>query len=458
MDRLRVDFDRGTLRLYGTRADAMPGVVWDDRVQGFRCAAYRYSAITARAAESGLAVDDRVGPRSDLAVSTWRMPDLRPYQEDAVRAFHGFGSRGVISLPTGSGKSLVAIAVLAKARVPSLILCPTRALVEQWEQLLRAFYAAPVGIVSDGVFCVRPVSVMTFESAYRRLDTLGDRFGALVVDEVHHFAGGLRAEALEMCTAPVRIGLTATAPESESAAGACLRELVGPTVCEVGIAELAGTHLAELEMIRLHVRLDRGEADDYARLYRPFAEMRRCVLRAHEDLDWGGVVRAIARSNEGRKALADYHRAVALASFPRAKRELCASLLSRHRDDKTLVFTGSVDDAYAIAFAHLIPPVTAEVGRAERTEILGRFRAGRYRTLVSARVLNEGIDVPDARVGIVIAGRLGVREHIQRIGRVLRPAPGKRALIYELVTAGTVDDHRARARRRHLVTGAVSHV
>jgi len=456
MDSLRVDFDRGTLRISGPCADSMPGVVWDERVRGFRCAAYRHSAILACAAASRIPVDDQVRPRSDLPVSSWRTPDLRPYQEDALRAFHGFGSRGVVSLPTGSGKTLVAIGALARARVSSLVLCPTRALVEQWEQQLRSFYGGPVGVVSDGIFRVEPVSVMTFESAYRRLDMLGDRFRALVIDEVHHFAGGLRAEALEMCVASIRLGLTATGPEPGSAAEACLRELVGPTVCEVGIEALAGTHLAELEMVRLHVHLDRSEAEEYARLYGPFAELRRCLLRAHPDLDWADMVRAMARSREGRKAFSDYHRAVGLASFPRAKRELCATLLARHRDDKTLVFTGSVDDAYAISFAHLVPLLTAETVRAERNEILLRFRNGRYRTLVSARVLNEGIDVPDARVCLVIAGELDVREHVQRIGRVLRPAPGKRALIYELVTSGTVDDQRARARRRHHAAGSVA--
>ncbi|WP_394831618.1 DEAD/DEAH box helicase family protein [Pendulispora rubella] len=456
MDILRIDFDRGTVRLRGAPAAGMPGVVWDERVQGFRCAAYRYWDIVALAAESQLVLDDRVGPQSDLPVSPWRTPELRPYQQDALRAFHAFGSRGVVSLPTGSGKTLVAIAALACAGVSSLVLCPTRALVEQWVQQLRSFYDGPVGVVSDGIFRVTPVSVMTFESAYRRLDMLGDRFRALVVDEVHHFAGGIRAEALEMCIAPIRLGLTATGPELGSPGDACLRALVGPTVCEVSIRALLGTHLADLELIRLHVHLDAEEASEYARLYRPFAEMRRCLARADPDLDWSGLVRAMARSEEGRKVFADYRRAVALATFPRAKKDLCAILLTRHRDDKKLVFTASVDDAYAISFEHLVPLLTAETQRKERDEILERFRNGRYRTLVSARVLNEGIDVPDARVGIVLGGRLGRREHIQRIGRVLRPAPGKRALIYELVTAGTIDDRRARARRRHDAAGAAA--
>jgi superfamily II DNA or RNA helicase len=125
-----------------------------------------------------------------------------------------------------------------------------------------------------------------------------------------------------------------------------------------------------------------------------------------------------------------------------------ASLLGRHELDKTLVFTAFAEDAYTIAKDHFVPVITADVTRRERDEILARFREGRYRAIVSARVLNEGIDVPDANVAILTGGNLGRREYVQRIGRVLRPAPEKQALAYELVTLGTIDDVRSRSRRR----------
>ena len=65
-------------------------------------------------------------------------------------------------------------------------------------------------------------------------------------------------------------------------------------------------------------------------------------------------------------------------------------------------------------------------------------------------MLNEGIDVPDADVAIVVGSAFGEREHVQRVGRLLRPAPGKRAVVYELVTAATSEVWRAAARRRAL--------
>ena len=231
--------------------------------------------------------------------------------------------------------------------------------------------------------------------------------------------------------APLRLGLTATAPPAGSAEAACLAERIGPTICEVEVMALVGTYLAELDVARMGVNLDDDEAEDYARSYAPFAELRAAFFRANPGTDWASCVRAIARTRHGRAAIHAHHHAVAVASFPRAKRLTLAALLARHAADKTLVFTARVDDAYAIALEHLVPIFASDTGRGERAETLARFRDGRYRTLVSARVLNEGIDVPDARVAIVVGGGLGPREHIQRVGRVLRPSPGKRALVYD---------------------------
>lgn len=95
-------------------------------------------------------------------------------------------------------------------------------------------------------------------------------------------------------------------------------------------------------------------------------------------------------------------------------------------------------------------PITCDINKSERRDALERFRRGELRCLVSARVLNEGIDVPDAEVAIIVGGAFGEREHVQRVGRVLRPGPGKRALIYELVTRATTEVRQAHNRRASL--------
>ncbi len=457
---VRLSFDRGTLRIDSAPAallESLADIVrFDERTGHHRAAAYRYARVLdAARGQAAASLEDEIalGWRRSTQTSP---PALRPYQEQAVSAFETFGRRGVIALPTGSGKTRVATAAIARAASSALVLVPTRVLLEQWTAVLRAHFGGPIGAVGDGLKQIEPLTVMTFESAYRSLDRFGDRFEMLVVDEAHHFSGGLRAEALEMCPAPMRLGLTATPPSPGTAGAARLCDLIGPTVFELEIADLAGSALTALDVVRVHVALNGQERAQYRSDIEPFESLRRDVLRNNPDADWLACVRAIARMPGGADVLARMQRAGALAAFPHAKRVVARELLARHRADRTLLFTAIAKDAVTIAEESLIPVITAEVPREERDAILDAFRGRRIRAIVSARVLNEGVDVPDANVAIIVAGALGVREHVQRIGRILRPREGKRATAYELVTMDTVDEARTRARGRRHAAGRSS--
>jgi superfamily II DNA or RNA helicase len=440
-----VEFSGGTLLLEGPVA-ATEGAVWDERVGRVRAPAALFGEIARAADRAGDVLVGDLRKAWDARPSSWDSLGLRDYQEEALAAWMAADRRGIIALPTGAGKTRVAVAAIVACGVPAVVLCPTRALLAAWAAELQAALGERIGVVGDGQRTVERITVMTFESSYRRLDDLGDRFGLLVVDEVHHFASGARSEALEFSAAPARLGLSATAPRSDTDGGRRLRELVGPVVFSLPITALTGKHLAELSIVRVPVELEPEERVAYERLAAPLAQLRRAFFRAWPRASYEEMIRTLGTRPEGRAALRDYAAAVQLACFPKAKRALIALLLHRHRGDRTIVFTGRVEDAYDIAERELLPVISAEVSSRERDRILAKFRDGRLRAVASARVLNEGVDVPDARVAIVASGTLGEREHVQRIGRVLRPAPGKRALVYELVTQATVDERMARSR------------
>ncbi|HEY7699362.1 MAG TPA: helicase-related protein, partial [Vicinamibacteria bacterium] len=167
----------------------------------------------------------------------------------------------------------------------------------------------------------------------------------------------------------------------------------------------------------------------------PLAEFRH----QNPSASWESFLRAAAKSEEGRRAIAAWSRARRLLAYPEGKRDLLGSLLERHRASRVMVFVCDNETAYSVAREFLIMPITCDIRRRERISVLERFRSGSLRALVSARVLNEGIDVPDAEVGIVVAGRLGGREYVQRVGRVLRPRERKSALVYELVVQRTAE-------------------
>jgi superfamily II DNA or RNA helicase len=353
-----------------------------------------------------------------------------------------------VVLPTGSGKTRLAIAAMARAALPTLVLVPTRVLLAQWLQAIAPALQGEVGCLGDGERSVKAVTVTTFESAWRHMQDLGNRFALLVVDEVHHFGGGLRDEALELCTAHARLGLTATPPTGPAAER--LTALVGPTVFALSVGDLSGRYLAPFELVTLMLDLEPDERATWQRataLYRP---LLRAFLREHPGADWRAFAIAAARTDAGRRALLAFRESRALLEFPAAKRSAVGALLARHTDARVLVFTSDNATAYAVAREHLVMPITCDISRAERAAAVERFRAGELRVLVSARVLNEGIDVPDADVAIVVGGTQGEREHVQRVGRLLRPREGKRAMVYELVMRDTHEVLHARRRRAGL--------
>jgi superfamily II DNA or RNA helicase len=451
-------FDRGTIVLTdlpsGVSIAAAPGVLWDRRIRAYRAPARQYPALTRWLRAGGIRFQD-IAPRPRSLPGAWADVDLRSYQEAALSAWELGQRRGVVALPTGSGKTRLALAAMRRTQLSALCLVPTRVLLDQWSREISAVYRGAIGCYGDGARRAAPLTVATFEGAYRHMHEIGDRFDLLIVDEVHHFGGGLRDEALEMAVAHARLGLTATPPR-EAGTVASLAELMGPTVFELAVADLAGGFLASFDAITLYLDLSPDERSAYTNLSALFAGVYVEFRRAAPEASWADWSRHAAGTPTGRRALAAWRQMRRLLSFTHAKRGALRSLLERHRDAKVLVFTADNDTAYAIARAHLIMPLTCDIGRPEREEVLARFRGGDLRTLVSARVLNEGLDVPDADVAVIVGGALGEREHVQRIGRLLRPGEGKRATAYELVTRNTIEVGQARRRRRGLVARSSS--
>ncbi len=104
--------------------------------------------------------------------------------------------------------------------------------------------------------------------------------------------------------------------------------------------------------------------------------------------------------------------------------------------------------AYEVSMRFLIPCLTHKTPVKERQEVLERFKAGLYIAIVASKVLNEGVDVPEASVGVVLSGSSVAREFVQRLGRLLRRSEGKRAVLYEVVARATREE-RVAERRRH---------
>ena len=436
---MRLRFDHGTILLEGLDAE-WPRVVWDPRVGIHRAPAFRYRALVPRLGRSD---EDQLAPALGRAVAV-RAPDLRPYQEAAVEAWEVTGQRGVVVMPPGAGKTHVALGAIARHGRSTLVLVPTRPLLGQWIQKLEGFAKQPVGMLGDGASRVEPLTVCTFDSAYARMDRLGADFGLLVVDEVHQLGARLRPEALELSAAPARLGLTATAP-SDIRVRERLTQLVGPVVSMHTTSGLTGSYLAPYRRVPIYVELEPAERMRYEQAHALYVAALEGMCRlGHTPGDLGRLARCTDDGRRGMLGLTLARRALAMA---RAKVETTRALLRRHAGQRALIFTADNTAAYALSRELLVPALTCEIRRVEREQILQRLRHGSYGAVISAQVLNEGLDLPDCRVGIILAASRGsATEHHQRLGRLLRPAPGKRAVLYELLAHGTLEVEHARRR------------
>lgn len=444
-------FVAGTLEILGFPRDRElpPSAQWDDRAALHRAPAAQYAPTVLAVLREGLALDDRARNYQELQLEARALRKPRPFQLEGLQAWKKAKGRGVVVLPTGAGKSHLAVMAILDKQRSSLVIAPTLDLVRQWYDLLRTTFACEVGIVGGGEHKVLPLTVTTYDSAYLHMEHFGNRFGLVIFDECHHLPGESYSLIARFCLAPYRLGLSAT-PERADGRESLLSELVGETVYRKQIDELSGEYLAEYTTERVVIDLTAAEREEYQasrEIYLAF--VRSQGIQMGSPRGFSEFIMRSARSEQGRRALTAYRRQRSLAFGAAGKLEYLEHLLHLHRGDKAIVFTQDNATAYAVSRRFLIPIITHQTKVKERSEILGGFHEGRYRAIVTSKVLNEGVDVPTANVAVVVSGSGSVMEHVQRLGRILRQQDDKRALLYELVSKDTSETNTSDRRREH---------
>jgi superfamily II DNA or RNA helicase len=446
-----LSFSGGTLLLKGLPAEGVRKVfrelswIWDERTGAWRIDAIEYLEVRSVIAARRLACHDSVAGWQALRWPKVDLPPLRPEQTDAVAAWQ-IKRRGVVVMPTGTGKTEVALAILRDTAVSTLVVAPVRDLMYQWHRRIAERLGYDAGIIGDSVFRVRPVSVTTYDSAYIHAERFGDQFGLLVFDECHHLPGPLRSDAARMSAAPWRLGLTATPERSDGRHGDYER-LIGPVVYELPLAAVRGATLANYDVVRIPIFLSQQEQARYDALSR---SVRRYVAQRRKvqpDFGWKELCADTASLPQARRALRNYHAKRAIEDRAEEKLRVLEDLFRLHAGSRTIVFTGSNAMAREVSRRFLIPCLLSHSGKKERLEVLRGFEEGGYPALVANQVLDEGVDLPAAKVAIVIGGSGSTKQAKQRLGRVLRKSGHERATLYEVVCTGTNEERRSRRRR-----------
>lgn len=441
-------FDRGTLLLEGLPESEIPtGFSFDARVKLWRAPAQSYRTIVAILHRRGTPYQDLARDYAPLERTHDASRSPRPYQHEAVAAWRAAGRRGIVVLPTGAGKTFVAELCIADADRSVLVVTPTLDLVSQWAQVLERGFGGPIGMLAGGVKELAPITVTTYDSAHLYAERLGNRFGLLVFDEVHHLPGASYLQAASSSIAPFRLGLTATLDRPDGGHD-LLGDLVGPVVYQRTVRDL-GDFLAPYRTEVIEVHLTEAERAAYEAAIVTVREFRQSRGIGSGMSGFQHFLREGGRSDEGRRALAAFRESRRILQRTPRKLELLADLLTTHRGSRCIVFTSDNATAYEVSRRFLVPAVTHRTDPKERREYLAAFSDRRLPVLATSRVLNEGVDLPEAEIAIVLSGTSTVREHVQRLGRILRPKEGKQAVLYELVVVASVEQMASARRRDH---------
>jgi len=444
---MKLTFDKGTIQIQGDIR--VPNSTWDERSKTYRAMALYYRDIIDFLKTSGFDFSDDVldlVPCPELQSNVI----LRDYQKQALDAWMANGSRGIVVLPTGSGKTILGIKAISLLNTSTLVVAPTLDLVDQWRSNLKKEFKTEVGVLGGGEWDIRALTVSTYDSAYIYADKLGNRFGLIIFDEVHHLPAAGYRNIAEMFASPFRMGLTATF-EREDGLHTELNRLVGGKVFEKRVKDLTGAHLSPFRLEKIAVELTEEEQEEYEKNQKVFSDyLARINLTIRSPADFQKLVMRSGRDPGARRALLARNKAREIAFNSISKMGTLSEILKKHSEGRIFIFTEHNKLVHRISRQFLIPSITYRTTSKERSETLDRFRSGTYNAVVTSKVLDEGIDVPDADVGIILSGTGSERAFIQRLGRILRKKEGKEAVLYEIVSAQTSETGTARRRKRSL--------
>ncbi len=389
--------------------------------------------------ELGYPVEDQAGyvPGEPLEVDlreetlTGDAFALRDYQGEAVGSFWAGGTvkggSGVVVLPCGAGKTVVAIGAMDAVGAHTLILTTNTTALRQWrDEILdkTTLTEDQLGEYSGVKKEIKPVTLTTYQiltyrknkdSEFVHFDLFNEKdWGLIVYDEVHLLPAPV-FRAVANLQSRRRLGLTATLVREDGKENEVF-SLIGPKKYDVPwrVLEKRG-FIASAQCTEIRVPFP----DEPTRMEYAVAEQR--------------VKHRLAATNVG-------------------KLDVVKELLEKHSEDQVLVigqYLDQLDDVAALAEA---PIITGRTAQGTREKLYESFRKKEVSVLVVSKVANFAVDLPDANVAIQISGTFGSRqEEAQRLGRILRPKKEVNdAYFYSLVTRDTTEQEYASKRQLFL--------
>jgi superfamily II DNA or RNA helicase len=367
-----------------------------------------------------------------------RVVELRDYQREAVEAWRRAGRRGVVVMPTGTGKTYVALRVIldalaANPRTRVAVIVPLIELAHQWRRRMLELGLYPTLYYGEEKRVSR-VTIFVINSAYLNLRLLR-LFDLIIIDEVHHLKGESFQRIVHEIKDKEVLGLTAT-PEL----GAIQYHI--PVVYRMSYNEARERGaIVDIDVVPVYVDMTPEERSEYLDIEERMENVAKMIerLRGSDDQEDKAELEELEQTY---RILADKRKR--LMSRIGEKRRRVVEIARMHAGERVMVFTESIESAEAIKSELLASGIRAETYHSQKSDavrkrILATWGKA-FTVLVTVRALDEGIDVPEVGVAIIVASGTSTRQITQRLGRILRPAHGKeKAKLYVLVARGTYE-------------------
>lgn len=406
---------------------------------------------------------DIVSSRSSKEVN----PHLWQWQAEALDAWHHSGCRGVVEAVTGAGKTLIGITAAFEAfrqGIKVLVLVPTAELQTQWQQkLLETIPQAAVGTLGNGRSdSLRSCDVLVaiINSATRQSVLQEHSQGMLIADECHRYAAATFAKALRS-SFKYRLGLTATYQRPDNANELVLDPYFGGVVFQLWYDRaLNDGVIAQFDVAFVGVTLTDSERKTYQEAssavsklgmslktklelqHAPFEQFMRAVQQLASRKQDPSPVVFMAR--QYLESVVKRQRILTNAKHKMSVLDGIAPVIAESHG--TLVFSQTVDSSTQAT--ELLTragietrAVSSESKPHERRGAMQLFANGIAKVLCAPRILDEGIDVPDSDLAIVLSGSKQPRQTIQRLGRIIRrKSDGRHGRFVVLYAKNTIED------------------
>jgi superfamily II DNA or RNA helicase len=367
---------------------------------------------------------------------------LRPYQKEALQQFLEH-KKCTLEMATATGKTFIAIEAIKQLKKPTVILVPTIAILKTvWLKRLReAGLSQYLGVFYGEKKQLTSILVTTYQSAIRYPHIL-TRYKFIVLDEVHHVKAEEWGKLLSLVEdAEYALGLTATLG----------RRFDPKTMKVTKVLPVAYTYriyearkegwVAPIRVFSAPVEMDGQEWTKYEQ-YTDIIRKVAWELGTVDPTVWSKLAKKGDKT--ARKGLWALSKRRTLLSSVKAKLPMTLKIIKANLDSKVLLFSESISaienlKEYLTANGIKCATYHSKMSKAEREYALRVGWGSNFNTLLSCRALDEGLDVPEASVGILHCSGRTPRQIVQRLGRLIRARPGKTAKVYVVWAHDTIE-------------------